>query len=258
MGSTEGGARAGPPARRRPGGRRTGGRDGFQGYLRSISRAPLLTRQREGELARRIREGDQQALDELVTRNLRFVVAVARRYRGGRLGLPDLVNAGNLGLIEAARRFDGDRGVRFVTYASWWIRQAILRALDAEARGRPPDSGSGAGGRPGEAVSLDAPGPSGTGSLLERLADSAVEPPDQRVLRGALRDAVRRSLAGLPAREADALRMCFGLDGRGRRSLAEVAEGLGVSRSRVRQLRDRGLERLRRGKAGTVLAGFRD
>lgn len=226
-------------------------------YLREIGRRKVPTRDEEARLARRIRDGDEDALDELVSRNLRFVVSVARRYRGRGLSLSDLVNEGNVGMIRAARRFDGERGVRFVTYAAWWIRQSILEALarqeDAARPPGPPDLPA----RPGVRLSLDADDPGG-GSLAERTADRRAEAPDVPVQRRALRRAVARSLASLPEREAEVLRLRFGLGGAEPRTLEEIAEHLSVSRSRVRQLRDRALRRLRSGTAGMVLATFFD
>ena len=226
-------------------------------YLREIGRRSVPTREEEARLSRRIRAGDEAALEELVSRNLRFVVSVARRYRGRGLSLSDLVNEGNVGMIRAARRFDGDRGVRFVTYAAWWIRQAILEALARQREEAEPPRPSGSSSRPGVRLSLDAAEPDG-GSLAERTADPRAEAPDAPVQRRALRRAVRRSLASLPRREAEVLQLCFGLDGSEPRTLGEVAERLSVSRRRVRQLRDRALGRLRSGTAGMVLATFFD
>lgn len=226
-------------------------------YLREIGRRSVPTRDEEARLARRIRDGDEDALEELVSRNLRFVVSVARRYRGRGLSLSDLVNEGNVGMIRAARRFDGDRGVRFVTYASWWIRQAILEALARRRDAAEPPRPSEPASRPRVQVSLDASAPDG-GPLVERTADPRAEPPDAPVQRRALRRAVARSLASLPRREAEVLRLRFGLDGTEARTLGEIAERLSLSRSRVRQLRDRALGRLRSGSAGMVLATFMD
>lgn len=223
-------------------------------YLREIGRRTVPTRDEEARLARRIHDGDEGALEELVSRNLRFVVSVARRYRGRGLSLSDLVNEGNLGMIRAARRFDGERGVRFVTYASWWIRQAILEALARRDTVEPPaEKSSGSGRR----LSLDASEPGGA-TLAERTADPGAEPPDAPVQRRALRRAVERSLQSIPGREAEVLRLYFGLGGTESRTLGAISRELSVSRSRVRQLRDRGLSRLRSGAAGTVLASFCD
>lgn len=226
-------------------------------YLEEIGRRSVPSREEEGRLARRIREGDETALEELVSRNLRFVVSVARRYQGRGLSLADLVNEGNLGMIRAARRFDGERGVRFVTYAAWWIRQAILEAVDRdrppEAKPRGPDGES----RRAVRLSLDAVDPDG-GSLAERTPDPDAEAPDASTHRRALRRALARGLASLPEREARVLRLHFGLAGADPRPLSQVARRIDVSRSRVRQLRDQALRRLRSGAAGMVLATFRE
>lgn len=224
-------------------------------YLREIGRRSVPTREEEAELSRRIRDGDERALDELVSRNLRFVVSVARRYRGRGLSLSDLVNEGNVGMIRAARRFDGERGVRFVTYASWWIRQAILEALARRDSAEPPPAGPTA--RTGARLSLDAADPGGA-SLAERTADPRAESPDAPTHRRALRRAIARSLTSLPRREAEVLRLYFGLDDGEARTLGAIARRMEVSRSRVRQLRDRALRRLRSGPAGMVLASFFD
>lgn len=226
-------------------------------YLREIGRRSVPTRDEEARLARRIHDGDEEALEELVSRNLRFVVSVARRYRGRGLSLSDLVNEGNMGMMRAARRFDGERGVRFVTYAAWWIRQSILEALARQRGAARPPGPSDTPARPGIRLSLDADEPGG-GSLAERTADPRAEAPDTPVQRRALQRAVARSLASLPEREAEVLRLRFGLGGTEPRSLGEIADRLSVSRSRVRQLRDQALRRLRSGSAGMVLATFFD
>lgn len=226
-------------------------------YLREIGRRTVPTRDEEARLARRIHDGDQEALEELVSRNLRFVVSVARRYRGRGLSLSDLVNEGNMGMIRAARRFDGERGVRFVTYAAWWIRQSILEALSRQSGAARAPRPSETALRPGARLSLDADEPGG-GSLAERTPDPGAEAPDAPVHRRALERAVARSLASLPEREAEVLRLRFGLGGSEPRTLGEIAERLSVSRTRVRQLRDQALRRLRSGSAGMVLATFFD
>lgn len=237
------------------GGSRSAGEKSLALYLREIGRRSVPTRDEEAGLARRIRDGDEEALDELVSRNLRFVVSVARRYRGRGLSLSDLVNEGNVGMIRAARRFDGERGVRFVTYAAWWIRQSILEALARQSGAARPPRPSDRPARPAVRLSLDADEPGG-GSLAERTADPRAEAPDVPVQRRALRRAVARSLASLPEREAEVLRLRFGLGGGEPCTLGEIAERLSVSRSRIRQLRDQGLRRLRSGSAGMVLATF--
>ncbi len=266
-------------------------------YLREIREQPLLERSEEVELARRIRDGDEDALNRLVAANLRFVVSVARRYAGRGVPLSDLVTEGNLGLMRAARRFDETKGVRFVSYAVWWVRQAILHALTEGSRivrvpsgrleeahriiragrrlsqqlGRRPTCEEIAGElglTPGEVsdalgmragdVSLDAPvAESEDTSMLDLLPDETGEDPDACAQLQALRDVVEDGLTRLPDREAEVLRLYFGLDGEEPRSLEEIARHLRLTRERVRMIKDRALVRLRLGETGRVLQGFR-
>lgn len=244
------------PPRRRPS-------DALDFYLAEIGRRPLLTREREVALARRWREaGDRRALHELVESNLRFVVACARRYRGRGVPMEDLVNEGNLGLLRAAERFDPDRGVRFVTYAAWFVRQTILGALGRAGRAAPPvpdGGGAGDGGRRRAVmVSLEAePGPGRRGTRLsERLEAPAAVRTDRPVHRRERRHALETSLAFLPEREERVLRLFFGLDGSAPRTLARIGREMGVSRERVRQIKDRALDRLRDGPHGARLRGL--
>lgn len=225
-------------------------------YLREIGRSGPLPREREAELARRWREtGDRRALDELVRANLRFVVSVAKRYRQRGLPLEDLVNEGNLGLLRAAERFEPERGVRFISYAVWWIRQSILRALsraEAPAPGggrRPRIRNRGAAeapaGRRLRIVSLEEPaGDRAGGRLLDLVADESAPAPDAGLERGRQRDRLDARLAVLPEREETVLRLYFGLDGAPPAGLADVGRKLGVSRERARQIKARALARL--------------
>lgn len=223
-------------------------------YLREIAAYPVLSREEEARLGRRIRAGDEAAVEELVTRNLRFVVMMARRYgrRGG--SLADLVNEGNLGLMRAAERFDERKGVRFLTYAAWWVRQALVEAtrrqeqlVRAPRRYRGPRRAY---------LSLDA-GVADGSPLAERIADADQASPEGDLDRKELRRQVNLCVAGLPEREARVLRLCFGLDDGDPRELSEIARALGVSRTRVRQLRDRGLQRLRSGRPRRMLEAHR-
>lgn len=229
-------------------------------YLDEIGRRPLLTREREAALARCWRDaGDRRALDELVEGNLRFVVASARRYRGRGVPMEDLVNEGNLGLVRAAERFDPERGVRFVTYAAWFVRQTMLDALARAGRAAPPVPASGEGGvRPGRRaalVSLEAPSdPDGSGApLSDLLGDAAAPEPDRPAVRRERRRALERGLAFLPEREERVLRLFFGLDGEPPRTLADIGREMGISRERARQLKERALGRLRDGPHGVRL-----
>lgn len=223
----------------------------FERYLSDIARHPMLSREEEAELARRSREGDEAARHRLVSANLRFVVSVARRYRHSGLPLPDLVNEGNLGLLRAAERFDETHGVRFVSYAVWWIRQGMLRAI---ARDRALN-----GTRSARNLSLDQPlRGDGTAALQELVPDDRYEAPEERVLRTGMRRAVDSSLTDLPEREQLVMRLYYGLDGTAPATLEEVGERLGVTRERARQIKERALARLRAGAPRHGLAGYRE
>lgn len=270
--------------------------DAFDRYLAEIRQHPLLDREEEAELARRVRDGDERALDRLVNANLRFVVSVARRYARHGVPLDELVNEGNVGLIHAARRFDESRGVRFVSYAVWWIRRAVLAALSRDARivhvpsgrldearrvaaaGRRLSQRMGRGARPHEVaaelgvsagavrealalrspdVSLDAPPEATEGPpLLELIPDGSRADPSDRVDGEALLGALRHGLLRLPEREAEVVKRYYGLDGTEPETLAEIAATLGVSRERAGAIRDRALARLRLGPAGRTLRTF--
>jgi RNA polymerase primary sigma factor len=266
-------------------------------YLDEIREHPLLEREDEIELAKRIRDGDEEALNQLVAGNLRFVVSVARRYAGHGVPLADLVTEGNIGLIRAARRFDETKGVRFISYAVWWVRQSILQALTAGSRivrvptgqleeshrvvrtvrrleqslAREPTIGEVAaeleispgevtdalGMRPGW-VSLDAPLPNDDqSSMLDLIPDTDLEDPNAAAASAALHDVVEAGLTRLPEREAAVLMQYFGLDGEPARSLEEIARGLGLTRERARMIKDRALVRLRLGETGKILESFR-
>ena len=270
--------------------------DAFARYLAEIREHPLLDGEEEAELARRARAGDEQALELLVNANLRFVVTVARRYAGHGVPLDELVNEGNVGLIHAARRFDASRGVRFVSYAVWWIRRAVLAALSRDARivhvpsgrldearrmaaaGRRLSQRMGRGARPHEVaaelgvsasavhqalalrspdVSLDAPAEATEGApLLELIPDGSGADASDRVDGEALLDLLRYGLLRLPERDAEVVRRYYGLDGTEPETLSEIAATLGVSRERVGSIRDSALARLRLGPAGRDLLTF--
>lgn len=267
--------------------------DSFALYLQEIGSQPLLGPEEEKRLARRIRAGDRGALDRMVGANLRFVVSIARRYRHLGVSLQDLVTEGNLGLLEAARRFDERKGVRFTSYAVWWIRQSIIAAIRQQTgivrvpasrcRRTDPDRArthreTDGGAREQEAsespalssdppgrfgvryLSLDAPlgearGNRGT-AFGELLAREAAADPAERMDRAALRDLLERSLTLLDEREARVIRLSFGLEDGEPVGLAEIGSRLGVSRERVRQIRERGLLRLRSGVLRRNLEGF--
>src|SRR6266705_1711999 len=223
-------------------------RDILDQYLHEVSKTPLLTQKEEIALARKVRAGDQEAMQELVKRNLRFVISVAKKYQNRGLPLTDLIGEGNVGLLTAARKFDPDQGVKFISYAVWWIRQAILAAL----------------ARQGRTVRVP----------LNRTADLSRIVRTAEFLRQTLRreptpeeisDATKLSLEvvqslaalnTLQRRDAKVLRLYFGLDGGREHTLEEIGGMLGVTRERVRQLRDRALKRLREGTVGKALGTF--
>ena len=266
-------------------------------YLAEIGSHPLVGRDDEVRLARRIRDGDERALEQLVSANLRFVVSVARTYANRGIDLEELINEGNLGLITAAQRYDETRGVRFLSYAVWWIRQSILAALVRDGRiVRVPASrlerarrvsrvsarlSQDLQRRPGEAeiaqelgvpisqvrevagvrrgdVSLDAPLTFGEDTcLLELLPDIQMEGPDSALESSALVLALQRGIRCLPSRESELLGRYYGLDGWQAETLSQIASSWGLSPERVRALKDRALTRLRQGAAGNELRALR-
>ena len=271
-------------------------RDILDQYLYEVSQTPLLTPAQEIAIARLVRAGDPEAMQELVKRNLRFVISVAKKYQNRGLPLTDLIGEGNVGLLTAARKFDPDQGVKFISYAVWWIRQAILaslarqgrtvrvplnrtadlsrivrtaEALRQELRREPtPEEIAKSTGLSLEVVQslaalntsdvrLDAPlDPEGDRSLIERfIADDQADAEEEAMDRF-LTDEIEGALATLPARDAKVLRLYFGLDGGREHTLEEIGGMLGVTRERVRQLRDRALKRLREGEVGRALASF--
>ena len=268
-------------------------RDILDQYFAEASKYALLNAAEEKELARRIRTGDQDAMHELVKRNLRFVVSVAKKYQNRGLPLIDLIGEGNVGLLTAARKFDPDQGVKFISYAVWWIRQAILSSLARQGRtvrvplnrtadlsrvmragallrdklGREPTPEEVAQltGISQEIVSallslnaadirLDAPlGADGDRSLIERFSVEEMPNTEEMVLNQFRSQELARALSTLPARDAKILRLYFGLEAGREHTLDEIGKMLGVTRERVRQLRDRALKRLREGDVGDAL-----
>jgi RNA polymerase primary sigma factor len=271
-------------------------RDILDLYLHDVSKTTLLTPAQEIAVARRVQQGDEEAVRELVTRNLRFVISVAKRYQNRGLALVDLIGEGNLGLLTAARKFDPDHGVKFISYGVWWIRQAILaaiarhgrtvrvplnrtadlsrivrasEALRQELRREPTaEEVSQAVGLSVELVqSLAALNSTevrfdatlaieGERSNLERfLADGQANAEDEAMERFLVEE-VDAALRTLAPRDARVLRLYFGLDGGHEHTLEEIGQLFGVTRERVRQLRDRALKRLRDGEVGRALASF--
>jgi RNA polymerase primary sigma factor len=265
-------------------------------YLKEISAYPLLTREEEVELARRIKQGDEEALDKLVRSNLRFVVSVAKKYQNQGVALGDLINEGNLGLIRAAHKFDETKGIKFISYAVWWIRQAILQALAEQSRiVRVPLNRAGALHRIGKRssvllqelgreptpeeiadeldlsheevertlalsqshLSLDAPLTPGEDSrLLDYLPDHLSPAPDDETYERALSTTLEEALSTLKEREAKILRLYFGIDGEEPMTLEEIGSLLGITRERVRQIKERALVRLRHASRARFLETF--
>jgi RNA polymerase primary sigma factor len=266
-------------------------------YLKEISAYPLLTREDEVELAGRIRTGDEEALDKLVRSNLRFVVSVAKKYQNQGVALGDLINEGNLGLIRAAHKFDETKGIKFISYAVWWIRQAILQALAEQSRiVRVPLNRAGALHRIGRRsstllqelgreptveeladeldlsedevqrtlaisqthLSLDAPlTPGEDNRLLDYLPDQFSAGPDDETYERALASTVEEALGTLKDREAKVLRLYFGLeDGHDPMTLEEIGALLGITRERVRQIKEKALIRLRHASRARYLETF--
>ncbi len=268
-------------------------RDILDQYFAEVSRYPLLNAEEEKALARRVQSGDHDAMEELVRRNLRFVVSVAKKYQNRGLPLIDLIGEGNVGLMTAARKFDPDQGVKFISYAVWWIRQAILASLARQGRtvrvplnrtadlsrvvratallrdkfGREPtpEELSQLTGISPEIVGalatlntadvrLDAAaGKDSDRALIERFAMEELPSTEDQVLDRFRNAELERALSTLPPRDARILRLYFGLEGDREHTLDEIGKLLGVTRERVRQLRDRALRRLREGSVGDAL-----
>ncbi|MFT6871504.1 MAG: RNA polymerase primary sigma factor [Roseivirga sp.] len=254
-------------------------------YLQEIGKVDLLTPDEEVDLAKRIREGDQLALEKLTKANLRFVVSVAKQYQNQGLSLGDLINEGNLGLIKAAQRFDETRGFKFISYAVWWIRQSILQALAEQSRiVRLPLNRVGSLNKisktfseleqkferepspdelaevlevttkevvdtmkiSGRHVSMDAPFVQGEeNSLLDVLENDQEEKPDTGLMNDSLRREVQRALSTLTQREADVITLYFGLNGEHSMTLEEIGEKFNLTRERVRQIKEKAIRRLR-------------
>jgi RNA polymerase primary sigma factor len=265
-------------------------------YLRDISAFPLITREQEVELAGRIRDDDQEALDTLVRSNLRFVVSVAKKYQNQGVSLSDLINEGNLGLIRAAHKFDETKGIKFISYAVWWIRQAILQALAEQSRiVRVPLNRAGTLHRIGKRasallqelgreathaeiaygtdltedevaktmaisqvhLSLDAPmTPGEDNRLLDYLPDTTNQTPDEETFGKALTESSQLALAGLKEREAKILRLYFGLDGAEPMTLEQIGAALNITRERVRQIKEKALSRLRHVSRARALESY--
>jgi len=254
-------------------------------YLSEIGKLPLLTSEEEVKYARKIKEGDQHALEMLTKSNLRFVVSVAKQYQNQGLTLGDLINEGNLGLIKAAYRFDETRGFKFISYAVWWIRQSILQALAeqsrivrlplnkigsinrinktfaeleqkferepslielAQALELAPEEVKEALKTSGRHLSMDAPvGDDNETNMYDIMLNNESPSPDKGLLHDSLRTEIERVLATLSIREANIVRLYFGLNEKHPLTLEEIGEEFGLTRERVRQIKEKAIKRLK-------------
>lgn len=255
-------------------------------YLQEIGKVDLLTPEEEVDLAKRIKQGDQQALEDMTKANLRFVVSVAKQYQNQGLSLSDLINEGNLGLIKAAKRFDETRGFKFISYAVWWIRQSILQALAEQSRivrlplnkvgslnkinrafseleqeyEREPSSDELAElleigaeevestlGVAARHVSMDAPFVDGEdNSLLDVLENDNIHSTDKDLeYTESLAIEIHRSLNTLTERQCDVVKLYFGIGEEHPMSLEDIGDRFGLTRERVRQIKDKAINKLR-------------
>ena len=265
-------------------------------YLSEISKLDMISVDQEVELAKRIREGDQIALQKLATANLRFVVSVAKQYQNNGMTLGDLINEGNVGLIRAASRFDETRGFKFISYAVWWIRQAIMQALAEQSRTvrlplnrvaslnkiaratasfeqkfeREPSAEEIASALEmsvaevednkqlsGRSISVDAPLLQGEdGSLLDLLADKNQDTPDQHLIINSLKQEISRSLESLTVRESEVLISYYGMKGTAPLTLEEIADKFSLTRERVRQIKEKATRKLRSSSRSKSLIAY--
>ena len=266
-------------------------------YLQEIGKVDLLTPEEEVELAKRIKSGDQAALEKLTKANLRFVVSVAKQYQNQGLSLSDLINEGNLGLIKAAQRFDETRGFKFISYAVWWIRQSILQALAEQSRiVRLPLNKVGSLNKINKAfseleqaferepsaeelaeqleipteevettlgvaarhVSMDAPFVTGEdNSLLDVLENGTTGNTDSELeYKQSLRKEIERSLSTLTDRQCDVIKLYFGIGVEHPMSLEDIGDKFGLTRERVRQIKDKAINKLRSASRSKLLRHY--
>ena len=265
-------------------------------YLQEIGKVDLITAEEEVELAQKVKQGDQLALEKLTKANLRFVVSVAKQYQNQGLTLPDLINEGNLGLIKAAQRFDETRGFKFISYAVWWIRQSILQALAEQSRivrlplnkigsinkinktyafleqshERPPSAEEIANEldmtindvkesmkNSGRHVSMDAPLVEGEDSNLYDVLRSGESPnPDKELIHESLRTEIERALETLTPREADVIKLYFGLGNHHPMTLEEIGENFDLTRERVRHIKEKAIRRLKHTSRSRILKTY--
>ncbi|GAB4449273.1 MAG: RNA polymerase sigma factor RpoD/SigA [Bacteroidia bacterium] len=267
-------------------------------YLQEIGKEELITAEEEVQLAKRIKEGDEEALEKLTRANLRFVVSVAKQYQNQGLSLPDLINEGNLGLIKAARRFDETRGFKFISYAVWWIRQSILQALAeqsrivrlplnqvgslnkinkayskleqeherepsteelAEATDIPIEKVADTLRVSGKHISIDAPLIAGEESTLVEVIPNTDSPSaDATLMKESLEREVDRALSTLTERERDVIKLFYGIGVAHPLTLEEIGDKFNLTRERVRQIKEKAIRRLRHSSRSKLLLPYLD
>jgi RNA polymerase primary sigma factor len=269
--------------------------DSLEKYLHDIGKEELITPEEEVELAKRIKMGDQEALEKLTKANLRFVVSVAKQYQHQGLSLPDLINEGNLGLIKAAKKFDETKGFKFISYAVWWIRQCILQALAEQSRivrlplnkigalnkinrafskleqeherepspeevaailELPEGKVSGTLELSGRHLSVDAPFQDGEeNSLLDVLPSHDTPTTDNKLIEESLAKEIERTLSTLPDKESSVIRAFYGI-GTKPMSLEEIGATIGISRERTRQIKEKAIKHLRQKSKNRLLKTY--
>ena len=269
--------------------------DSLEKYLHDIGKEELITPEEEVELAKRIKKGDQEALEKLTKANLRFVVSVAKQYQHQGLSLPDLINEGNLGLIKAAKKFDETKGFKFISYAVWWIRQCILQALAEQSRivrlplnkigalnkinkafskleqkherepspdevannlDLPEDKVASTLELSGRHLSVDAPFQDGEeNSLLDVLQNHDSPDTDGKLMNESLCQDIERTLNTLPEKESNVIRSFYGI-GKKQMSLEEIGESIGISRERTRQIKEKAIKHLRQKTKNKLLKAY--
>jgi RNA polymerase primary sigma factor len=265
-------------------------------YLQEIGRLEMISPEEEVQLAQRIKQGDQRALDKLTKANLRFVVSVAKQYQNQGMSLPDLINEGNVGLIKAAQRFDETRGFKFISYAVWWIRQSILQALAEQSRiVRLPLNKIGAQNKinkefarleqeyertpnheevaaalnisdsevresmrnSGKHTSMDAPVDNdGENTMYDFMKSEDIDTPESELMYESLKTEINRAVATLTPKEQDIVKMFFGLDGYTPMTLDEIGEKFDLTRERVRQIKEKAIRRLKHTSRSKILKSY--